>query len=476
MIDSRLSAASLHALLGGWRSREPAYEALADAVRVLCLDNRIAPRTALPAERELALRLGVSRTTVAAAYRSLRDSGHIESLRGSGSVTLTLGRPGSMPLHGGDDVIDLYAASPAAWPGLASVISEVAADAPSIVARSGYDILGRAGLRQAIADHYARRGLPTSANQIVVTTGAQSAISLCATALLSAGDRVLIETPTYPHAADAFRRRGSRLIGVPVDIDDGWDLDRASHAFQRAVPSAAYLMPDFQNPTGRTMTTAERIAFAEGAAAMGTVLIVDETTAELNIDRRETSGPFSLAEAAFPGLRIITIGSLGKTVWGGLRVGWIRTDEELARRLLAARSANDLGTPEFEQAVAETVFRRMPDVLAQRSGLLGAGRDELVSALAAQLPGWRVPAVRGGVSLWVGLGAPLSSALVLRARSGGLLLSSGSRFAVDGGHERHLRIPFTAPPAVLRRAVNVLADAWADVADGAPAERLAAVV
>lgn len=87
-MDSRITARSLAAALGGWRTREPAYEALADGIRLLCLDNRIAARTALPAERELAAALGLSRTTVATAYRSLRDTGHIESLRGSGSVTL----------------------------------------------------------------------------------------------------------------------------------------------------------------------------------------------------------------------------------------------------------------------------------------------------------------------------------------------------------------------------------------------------
>ena len=119
MIDSRLSAHALTGLLGGWRSREPAYEAIADAVRVLCLDNRIAARTALPAERELAARLGVSRTTVAAAYRSLRASGHIESLRGSGSVTLPLGRSRPSPLSAGEGLVDLQQASPASWPGLA---------------------------------------------------------------------------------------------------------------------------------------------------------------------------------------------------------------------------------------------------------------------------------------------------------------------------------------------------------------------
>lgn len=476
MIDSRLSANALAGLLGGWRSREPAYEAIADAVRVLCLDNRIAARTALPAERELAARLGVSRTTIAAAYRSLRDSGHIESLRGSGSVTLPLGRTRLTPIPADSGVIDMQQASPAAWPGLAAVYAEAATSASALVAQPGYDIQGRLGLRQAIADHYTRRGLPTDAEQVMVTPGAQSAISLVAAMLAGPGDRVLIETPTYPHAADAFRHRGARLIGVPVDTTSGWDLERATHAFQRAVPAAAYLMPDFQNPTGRTMTAQERTVFAEQAAAMGTTVIVDETTGELDIDRPAPSGPFAALTRAHHGLRVITLGSMGKTVWGGLRIGWIRSDPETLRRLLSVRPAHDLGTPDFEQLVAERVFDHMPEVLAQRADQLGAGRDILRDEITRAFPQWHVPEVHGGVSLWVGLGAPLSSSLVLRARARGLLLSSGARFAVDGGHERHLRVPFTSTPQELVRAVEILAATWDDVAAGAPAELLDAVV
>ena len=160
MMDSRVSARTLETLLGPWRTREPAYEAIADSVRLLCLDNRIAPRTALPAERELAARLGVSRTTVAAAYRSLRDSGHIESHRGSGSVTVPLGGsvPGGFPSAEG--VLDLQQASPSAWPGLAGAYADAAANAASLVSRTGYDVVGRPGLREAIAAHYAARGLP----------------------------------------------------------------------------------------------------------------------------------------------------------------------------------------------------------------------------------------------------------------------------------------------------------------------------
>lgn len=461
-MDSRISARSLAASLGGWRSKEPVYEALADGIRLLCLDNRIAPRTALPAERELSAELRLSRTTVAAAYRSLRDTGHIESVRGSGSITLPLRRTDPGHRATGDETIDLQQASPPAWPGLAGVVTEVAAGAATLVSTVGYDIVGRPGLRDAIAARYTARGIPTSPDEVMITTGAQSAIHLIASVLLGRADRVLIETPTYPHAADAFRRAGARMVGVPVTTSDGWDLDRAEQAFARTLPVLAYLMPDFQNPTGRTMTAQERAIIAAAADRSGTLVVVDETTSDLNIDRAVEPEPFGRGED------LIRLGSLGKTVWGGLRIGWIRAEVELIRRLVSARAVHDLGTPEIEQAVAEALLPRLDEIAHQRAHLLRQGRDAVSAALRDRLPQWRVPAADGGVSLWVELDAPLSSGLVMAARARGLYLSAGSRFAVEGGYDRHLRVPFTAPAASLVSAVSILEQVWPTVHDGAP--------
>ncbi|MBN9176274.1 MAG: PLP-dependent aminotransferase family protein [Microbacterium sp.] len=460
-MDSRISARALAAALGGWRTREPAYEALADGIRLLCLDGRIAARTALPAERELAAALGLSRSTVAAAYGSLRGSAHIASVRGSGSMTLAVrGRePGRVVVSA--DAIDLQQASPAAWPGLAGIMSEVAADAASLVSRAGYEVRGSLALREAVAARYSASGVPTDPDEVMVTTGAQSAIHLLAQTLLRRGDRALIETPTYPHAAEALRGAGARLVGVPVSTTDGWDLDRAEQVFARTTPRLAYLMPRFQNPTGRSMDDAEERVHAAAAARAGSVLIVDETTADLAIDGASPG-------LSFADVPVVRIGSLGKTVWGGLRIGWVRADRDLISVLVASRPPRDLGTPEFEQAVAARVLQRMPDVLAQRALLLREGRDAVVQALRERLPRWRVPPVAGGVALWVELDAPLSSGLVLAARHEGVYLSAGSRFAVDGGHDRHLRMPFTAPIPDLRRAVDVLADVWPGVRSAAP--------
>lgn len=461
VVDSRIGPRALAGMLGGWRTREPAYEALADSIRILCLDNRIAAHTALPAERELATALSVSRTTVAAAYRSLRDTGHIASIRGSGSVTLPRPARDVGGVAAATGSIDLQQASPAAWPGLAGVFADAATDAARLVARAGYDVRGAVELREAIARRYTAQGIPTTAAQIVVTTGAQSAIHLLSAVLIARGDRVVIETPTYPHAAEAIRAAGARLAAVPVTTDDGWDLDRAEQVFARTRPRMAYLMPRFQNPTGRSMTEADESVFARAARQARSTIVVDETTADLAIDS-------NVATPAFLDHAVVRIGSLGKLVWGGLRVGWIRADEDLAQRIVAARPARELGTPDFEQEVASRLFVHLPEILQQRSQLLGSGRDVLIDALSHRLPEWKVPRVAGGVALWVELDAPLSTGLVLAARAHGVYLSSGSRFGVDGPHDRHLRLPFTAPPDELRRAVDVLARAWPSVRAAAP--------
>ncbi|WP_254359619.1 PLP-dependent aminotransferase family protein [Microbacterium hominis] len=427
------------------------------------------PHTLLPAERELAAALGLSRSTVAAAYQSLRDSAHIRSLRGSGSVTLPLARRDVALVDGGVEAVDLQQASPPAWPGLAGVFAEVAGSAATLVGRSGYDMRGSLLLRACIAARYTARGVATTPEQILVTNGAQSAIHLLGRVLIGRGDRVVVETPTYPHAAEALREAGGRLVGVPVSTAEGWDLERVAQVFARTVPALAYLMPDFQNPTGRSMTPGEAEIVARSAERAGTTLVLDETTAELDIDRQVPGRSFD----AWDDPSIVRLGSLGKTVWGGLRIGWVRAGEELIRRLIAARPVHDLGTPEFEQAVALALLERMDEIVPQRAALLGGARDALRGALNRRLPQWRVPRPEGGVSLWVELDAPLSAALVMDVRTRGVLLSAGPRFSVDGGHDRHLRLPFTAPIEDYDAVVGNLAASWERVRQGAPATVLA---
>src|SRR5690348_9058663 len=197
--DRGLSGPHLARLLGSWRSSGPAYLALARAVRLLVLDGRLPLRTRLPGERELAEALGVSRTTATAAYAELRSEGFLASRRGAGSWTRLPADPGVpvVPPPSAADVIDLSCAACAAPEGaLHGALEAAAAELPRHLPGPGYDPAGLPVLREAIAAHLSARGLATSAEQVLVTAGAQHAWTLLLRVLSGPGDRVLTEHPT----------------------------------------------------------------------------------------------------------------------------------------------------------------------------------------------------------------------------------------------------------------------------------------
>ncbi|MEJ8285744.1 PLP-dependent aminotransferase family protein [Curtobacterium citreum] len=478
-----LSARSAALLLTDWRdgTDAPAYEALSDAIRVLVIDGRVAQGVRLPAERGLAAALGVSRTTVANAYARLRSDGFVVSVRGSGSVVhlpaSLIGRPDPERLGGvvDDELLDLRKAALHSAPGIAEAVERAVRHVPAALAGIGYDTVGDPGLRAAIADRYTARGLPTDPSQVIVTIGAQHAIALLARVLVRRGDAVLVESPTYPHAHEAFREAGGRLVGVPVDARTGWDAAALETTLRRTAPAVAYVMPELHNPTGATMTASTRQLLLSVAASVGTTVIADETMGELRI---EGSPSLPLAAADPSGASVVMIGSADKVFWGGLRIGWIRAAPALLQRLLAARPTGDLGTPVLDQLVARELVPRTAAVLEARRESLRQGRDDVVGALRARLPEWDVPSPAGGLTTWVGLGRPVSSALVLAARSEGVVLASGGVFGPDGGFERFLRVPFTMAPADRGRLVDVLERAWARVGGESTGVRgsLAAVV
>ncbi|NYG98307.1 PLP-dependent aminotransferase family protein [Schumannella luteola] len=456
-----LSARSLATFLTGWRlsGAGAAYQSLADRVRLLVLDGRIPLGTRLPAERELAAALGVSRTTVSSAYAALRDSGHIESLRGSGSVARLPHPSATSAPEPADDLLDFSKATLPAIPGVAAYAERAVMKLPAFVGESGYDPYGVLALREQIAARYTRRGLPTSPDEVMVTIGAQHAISLVARAFVARGDRVLVESPSYPHAFEALRNAGGRLVQVAVTSEDGWDETALQQALQRTSPSLGYLMPDTHNPTGRRMPHDQRERLVATAARQGTRLVVDETMSEMQLDGSEAPTPF----ASLGGDLVITIGSVGKSVWGGLRIGWIRANRDDLQRIARIRFANDLGTPVLDQLIVAELMPDMDGILAGRRTQLREGRDLLAALLRRRLPTWRMPEVPGGLTAWVNLGAPISSQVALAARSEGLVIAAGPRFGIDGVFERFLRIPFSYPPEELERGVDALARAYAAI-------------
>lgn len=481
-----MSGPSLARLVGDVTGERPVYAALARAVRGLVLDGRLALRTRLPAERDLAAALGVSRTTVTAAYDRLRDEGYIESRQGAGSWTVLPpvrmspaepravppgGRSGGRfgmahPAPGDDGFIDLGCATPGA-PGIFDeAVAAAVAELPRYSSGPGYEPAGLPGLRQVIADGYAARGVPTRPDQIVVTTGAQHAFTLLTQTLVEPGDAVMIERPTYPHALGTLRRRGARL--VPVGVNGGWDVDLAAGAMRQAAVRLAYTIPDFHNPTGLLMPAADRAALVDAARGADAFLVTDETFAELAHDQEAPREP---PLASFDsGGRVITVGSASKLMWGGLRIGWIRTTAPLARRLVLAREPFDMASPVLEQLIVRELLLRVDEVRAERAATLLRSRDALAGALRELLPGWEFRLPEGGMSLWVRIGAPVATLLAETAGRLGLRVVAGPVFGADGVLEDYVRLPYVLPPDTLRTAVERLALAWRE-AESAPAAR-----
>lgn len=468
MVVRNVSAPRLVALLGSSLNTSPAYRGLADGLRLLIADGRVPHGTRLPSERDLTHALGVSRTTVSRAYAELRDRGYLSSRRGSGSMAALPGLRGSTPTDpglltpgdGSDDVIDLTCASPTAPPGTAAAYEQALEDLPTYLAGSGYHPAGLRVLREAIAARYTDRGLPTYPDQIVVTTGALAAMAVVARALTGVGDRVLMESPTYPNTIATFRRSGARTVGVGVE-PDGWDTGSFDAALRQTAPRAAVLIPDFQNPTGALMSDDQREEFGQALARSRTTGIVDETLvevallAEVALDEMSMPAPF----ASFDG-RAITVGSASKTYWGGLRIGWLRAPSEQVGALTESRVSLDLGAPVLEQLVLTRLLERRAEVLEHRRREVLASRSALVDAVRAVLPDWGFTVPPGGLALWCELPEELSSALVAAAERQRVLLAPGPRFAVEGGLERFIRLPYTLPPDVLRDAVGRIALAW----------------
>jgi DNA-binding transcriptional MocR family regulator len=450
---------------GGGGARLPDYAALAGAARGLIRDGRLALGVRLPAERELAQALGVSRTTVTAAYRELRESGHASSRRGAGSWTALpqgqrIATSGAWVPSEESDVIDLGSAAFSAPPELAEAATEAVADLARYTGGAGYHPAGLAPLREAVARGFEARGLPTHPEQILITSGVQHAVDLLLRLLTAPGQSVLVESPTYPNVLAALRAHRLRVSTDNLDPASGWDPDTLLGTVRASRPTVAYLIPEFQNPTGHQMPLELRAQLATVAHRAGTDLVIDESFVDLPLTARSPLAPVASYDRH---ARVLTVGGVTKPYWGGLRVGWIRAATPVIARLAALRVAVDMASPVLDQLVALRLLDRSGEILPARQQQLGRQRDALKQALATHLPHWSYAEPAGGVCLWVELEAPVSTALAHAALAHGVRLAPGPLFGVDGTLERFVRLPFTLPEWELTDAVQRLAAAAAEL-------------
>jgi DNA-binding transcriptional MocR family regulator len=439
--------------------------------------GELRPGMRLPSERALAARLSVSRVTVVRALATLRYEGLVHTRHGSGTFVATSDRlidtiaarqdRSGPAVVAGADALDLRWATTAGPADLTGVVQAAVRDALPVALRGDGATSGSlGGLTELLAGYLTGSGLPTGPGQLTLTSGAMTGLGLVLDVAGPAGRLAVAETPTYPGALRILSQHGRRTRGWPAGPAGlsagqaagsggpaGWDPGHLARLLRAGSPGVLYVQPDGHNPTGAIMPVAARDAAARAAAA-GWLVVTDETMRPLHLAGDQDPSLAALDH------RVVVVSSLSKTVWGGLRLGWVRAPDALTRQLRAAAAATGAGPSALDQITAARLLPTLDQVVQRRTRLLAENLQHLehrLRGLAAAGAGirWHRPA--GGITLWLDLHPRSSYEVVRECARLGVLLEPASSYAADGRDDRHLRIPFTLPPAALDQVASTLA-------------------
>jgi DNA-binding transcriptional MocR family regulator len=471
------ATANLVEALGDFsRGGGPLYHELAAAITAAVERSDLLPGTRLPPERVLAHALRLSRTTVVQAYARLREAGTIESRHGSGTWVRRAGKLGwpspqehevssafrrnvvfrSLVERSGDAISFVSAQLPP-LPAVDEAARAVARKgATRLAGNEGYFPLGLPALRQAVAAHLTRGGLPTRDEQVLVTAGAQQAVSLIAGLLVARGESVVTEDPTYIGAIDVLASAGARTLVVP-SAADGLDLDRL-RALLTLRPRLLYLVPTFHNPTGSLMPESCRREIARLADELQVPVVEDNTLAELGLGAEPPPPIAALAKNA----PILTIGSLDKLFWTGLRIGYIRGPEAWILRLGRFKALSDLGGPLYSQAIAALLLDEAAAAIKARRREVSGKLTVLTKLLGRHLPAWTWKKPAGGLLLWTRMPAGDAEELAQIAARHGVTVVSGAANSPDHRFADHVRLPIVADAATMKEGIARLARAAAE--------------
>lgn len=464
-----VSSEGLSARLGRWTHGDGTLATrLSHGIAGLIVGGELRPGDRLPAERTFAAASSVSRGTVVAAYADLAENGLVERRQGSGTRiagNAAPASPGQRPGRGEalfsalPNAIDLLRTVPQI-PALAVQLIRDHQPRLDLALLPETDPAGLPVLRELIADMYRAEGTPTTPEQILVTHGAQQAISLVVNALVGPGDVVLAEEVTWPGVTDSVGLRGGTVHGIPMGAD-GMDVEALEVAIARLRPVLIAVNPHHQNPTGTRLPAAARHRLATLAAQYGVPVIEDRVVAGISFDG--VVPPTLAAERS--DAPVIVVESVSKWAWAGLRIGWLRADPVLVRRLRGARQLADQSTSVPGQLIALDLIARADDLRRENSRVHQQRLRLLEQLMAEHLPDWRYDPPRGGLSLWVALPVGSSAALVRVAATHGVSIAGSAAFAASVSPDDHIRIPFTAPDDVLAEGIRRLGAAWREYRD-----------
>ncbi|WP_162186148.1 PLP-dependent aminotransferase family protein [Amycolatopsis jejuensis] len=472
-----IPAEQLVAILGHWsEGSAPLYEQLAEAMRAAVRRGELAPGVLLPPQRALAGLLAVSRTTVIATVDLLRSEGWLHSVQGSGTwVTRPQGAPhgpsaGPPSSHRVRRLIhesgsrfrrtalDLGSAifDEPCWPSGVS-IDGLRDDLDSLARLSGEMACGVRELREEIAEFLTRRGLPTTFDQICITTGAQQAVWLAATYFSEPMRPVVVEDPTWVAALDVVRSLQCPILSVPVDRQ-GLSVLTLERLLQRTRPAMVLTVPEFHNPTGARMPEPRRDRLATLSAEYQVPVVEDLSLWGLSL--RPGGDRLNSIAACRPDAPVVTIGSFTKLLWHGIRVGWIRAREDVISRIAQLKVTVDAGTPELCQLLAARSLPVIDEVCARRTAHLEASLAVIDDWLGSLDPAWSYEVPDGGMSIWTRL--PVGNAMEFSqvALRHSVDFWPGNVFSATHAHGDRVRLPLGRRLDYLGEALGRLEVAW----------------
>jgi DNA-binding transcriptional MocR family regulator len=443
---------------------EPIYIQLAAALSDAIRAGRIAIGARLPSERIYATMLGISRTTVTSAYQELKAMGLMRGYVGRGAIVIAndpdatpagavpwqqLASPLTRLSASARSVIDPQAISfadgwlhPSLTPGAALEACAARAAKDRSLLTTAAPLLGLPALQQALIDMLRGHGVKATLGELLITGGAQQGLNIVARALLSPGDLVLCESPTWYGAVRAFRATGAQVAGISMD-HEGVDPEALEESLLRLRPKFIYLIPSFQCPTGRLLSLQRRRRILAICARLRTPILESHVYGDIRFGER-----VACMKSLDPTALVIHQGSASKTISPALRLGWLAASRPAIELLAAAKASLDLSTPALTQAIlagflsSGAYARHLPKFCDQ----LRERRDALISALATHCPELRFARPQGGLYLWAQL-PKLLPAQAFEAAAEGVQVRSGDAFMPDATSSNHIRLCYAAPAA-----------------------------
>lgn len=441
------------------------YHSILDHIRSDLLEEDLR----LPSVRELSKQLGVSLVTVVKAYQNLEHEGFIISVQGKGtfirkskivkaeteegtlsydwqlSVQDYLPRSQFARFHQVPEKIHLSSSmiDPGLLPNryLEQEIHRMLTENTKVISQYG-EIQGDKALRQAMVEYLRSMDVPTSPDNILVTSGSQQGIDLIVRTFVGPGDVVVMEAPTYPGAIDVFRGRGATILSVPVD-SDGMRVDLLQNLCDKYKPKVIYTVPTFHNPTGAVLPTKRRKQILEIAKSMQCLVIEDDPCSEIYFERKPPSSMKSMDKDG----HVIYLKGLSKILAPGCRIGILAASGSIFKRLLAAKANADLGSPLLTQKaiIPFITSTRMMDHLKKLRTALKIRRDLVLEILSKHSPeevSWFIP--KGGLNIWLTLPSWLNTdQLLLEAKKEQITFLPGSACYPTEQENHHLRISFS---------------------------------